>query len=97
VKDSGIGISRVDQSKLFRLFGKLSGTDSASKNTSGIGLGLSICKKIVESFGGRINVQSEGVPGLGSSFTFNVKAKELVVEEKMQNCRLEESSYENIT
>lgn len=56
VQDSGIGISEADQRKLFRLFGRLSSTFSI--NTSGIGLGLSICKKIVETFEGKISVQS---------------------------------------
>jgi signal transduction histidine kinase len=54
VSDTGIGISVADQAKLFRLFGKLSAT--SSMNTSGIGLGLSICKRIVETFGGKILV-----------------------------------------
>ena len=54
VKDTGIGITSEDQAKLFMLFGKL--TTTASLNTNGIGLGLSICKRIVESFNGRIHV-----------------------------------------
>jgi signal transduction histidine kinase len=69
VSDTGIGISEADQSKLFKLFGKLSATTSI--NTSGIGLGLNICKKIVESFGGEINVQS--TPGSGSTFSFTFR------------------------
>lgn len=57
VTDSGIGISEADQKKLFYLFGKLQSTQSM--NTNGIGLGLNICKKIVESFGGVISVYSK--------------------------------------
>ena len=45
VKDTGIGIKEEDRSKLFTLFGKLDST--AHINTSGIGLGLSICRNIV--------------------------------------------------
>lgn len=56
VQDTGIGISETDQQKLFQLFGKLS--SSRQMNTSGIGLGLSICKRILDSFGGEISVES---------------------------------------
>lgn len=52
VSDTGIGIKEEDRKKLFCLFGKLETT--AGINTSGIGLGLSICKKIVEVFDGGI-------------------------------------------
>ncbi len=42
VKDSGVGISESDQSRLFKIFGKLGHTRETF--TSGIGLGLHICK-----------------------------------------------------
>lgn len=45
MKDTGLGIKEEDKPKLFKLFGKLE--DTAHINTSGIGLGLNICKKIV--------------------------------------------------
>ena len=45
VRDTGIGIKNEDKGKLFKMFGKLE--DTAVINTSGIGLGLSICKQIV--------------------------------------------------
>eukprot|EP00347_Sterkiella_histriomuscorum_P013700 403363702 len=54
VQDTGVGIKPEDQAKLFQIFGKLECT--ASINTSGIGLGLSICKKIVESMNGSIEI-----------------------------------------
>ncbi len=50
VKDSGIGIGSEDKKKLFQLFGKLEST--AHVNTSGIGLGLNICRQIIEVLGG---------------------------------------------
>ena len=50
VEDTGVGIKEEDKSKLFVMFGKLDSTQKI--NTSGIGLGLSICKKITEAFGG---------------------------------------------
>ena len=52
VADSGIGIKKEDQEKLFKMFGKLEST--ASINTSGVGLGLSICKNIIEGMNGSI-------------------------------------------
>jgi signal transduction histidine kinase len=50
VADNGIGIKKEDQNKLFKLFGFLEQTKEI--NVKGIGLGLHICKLIVEQFGG---------------------------------------------
>ena len=61
VEDSGLGISLKEQKKIFERFYK---TDNFSQ---GGGLGLSICKVIVERMGGEISVQS--VRGEGSKFT----------------------------
>ena len=61
VEDSGLGISLKEQKKIFERFYK---TDNFSQ---GGGLGLSICKVIVERMGGEISVQS--VHGEGSKFT----------------------------
>lgn len=72
VQDTGIGISETDQQKLFQLFGKLS--SSRQMNTSGIGLGLSICKRILDSFAAEISVDS--VPQEGSQFTFSLKSSQ---------------------
>jgi len=52
VKDTGVGIKTEDLPKLFRLFGFL--TSSQKLNTKGIGLGLFICKKISQVFGGDV-------------------------------------------
>lgn len=65
--DNGIGIKEEDKNKLFKLFGFLESTQEV--NAKGIGLGLYICKKIVEKFGGLICCQSS--PMLGSKFSFN--------------------------
>lgn len=69
VKDTGIGIKKEDQEKLFVLFGKVEQTQIT--NTTGIGLGLSICKKIVEAFDGEIYL--EDTDGIGASFTFTMR------------------------
>lgn len=69
VKDTGIGIKKKDQRKLFKLFGFLNNTKQM--NTKGIGLGLAICKKIVTEFDGDVGVQSK--VNEGSTFTFSFK------------------------
>ena len=66
VKDTGVGIAAQDMDQLFTRFGKLQRT--ATINSEGLGLGLTIVKQIVESAGGEVTVFSEGV-GKGSTFT----------------------------
>ncbi len=66
--DSGCGIASEDFSKLFRRFGQLDG--GKSRSTSGVGLGLSIAKSLVEAHGGEIGVDSE--VGRGSTFWFTL-------------------------
>jgi signal transduction histidine kinase len=68
VTDSGIGISRQDQPKIFEEFGQLK--KDPSDSAKGVGLGLSIAKRLVELHGGNIWVVSE--PGVGSTFTFTI-------------------------
>ncbi len=68
VHDRGIGIAAVDQSKLFQRFQRLETTMEAS--LQGVGLGLVVCRRLVEAHGGRIWVESE--PGKGSSFYFTL-------------------------
>lgn len=48
VEDNGIGISQEDQSKLFKMFGKVGGSYNDKINPHGIGLGLTICNKILD-------------------------------------------------
>jgi PAS domain S-box-containing protein len=68
VKDTGIGLSSEDQSKLFIPFTQLD--SSYSKRYEGTGLGLSLCRKIADLFGGNISVQSQ--TGKGSIFYFTM-------------------------
>ena len=66
VRDGGEGIAPDDIPKLFRKFSQI---DSGStRKVGGTGLGLVICKGIVEQHGGSIGVES--VPGEGSTFYF---------------------------
>jgi two-component system sensor histidine kinase/response regulator len=68
VIDNGIGISPQDQQKIFEEFGQVKKTDG--DNARGVGLGLSIAKRLVELHGGNVWVVSE--PGGGSTFTFTI-------------------------
>jgi signal transduction histidine kinase len=68
ISDQGLGLT---QEECDRLFSKFYRTDSARKFASGTGLGLALCKLIVEAHGGTIKVESEG-PGLGSAFSFSL-------------------------
>ena len=68
VKDSGIGIAPEDQPKVFEKFKQVG--DTLTDKPKGTGLGLPICKEIVEYHGGRIWVESE--PGHGSTFSFTL-------------------------
>jgi PAS domain S-box-containing protein len=67
VKDHGRGISPEDQAKLFQSFERL---QESSSNKPGLGLGLLVCKRLVEAHGGKIWVESE--PGKGSTFYFSL-------------------------
>ena len=72
VSDQGLG---MDSAHLDRIFDRFYQVDSAStRKVGGSGLGLSICKAIVEAHGGRIWAESQ--PGLGSTFHFTLPLKE---------------------
>jgi signal transduction histidine kinase len=69
VKDSGVGLSEMDKTKLFADYGNID--SSFVRKLGGPGEGLSFAKKKVESLGGRLWCESS--PKLGSSFHFTVK------------------------
>jgi PAS domain S-box-containing protein len=67
VEDNGVGIAAENQDRVFKPFIRL-----ASRDVPGTGLGLAVCKKIVEGFGGTIWIESE--LGAGSIFCFTIVA-----------------------
>jgi PAS domain S-box-containing protein len=76
VRDTGIGIQTDRISQLFRPFTQADA--STSRRYGGTGLGLALSSRIVELMGGQMWVESEGVPGKGSTFHFIILAKPAV-------------------
>ena len=74
VADEGRGVSAKELPRLFRKFSRINGADGKTE-VGGEGLGLSVCKGIVEAHGGRIWAVSDG-PGLGTRFTFTIPVVE---------------------
>lgn len=72
VKDTGSGISSENMPRLFQKFGMLPESYVANKTASGTGLGLYICRSIIEIHKGKIWATSEG-EGKGSEFSFTLK------------------------
>ncbi len=85
--DKGIGIGKENLNKIFDMFKQV---ESAYKRYyGGVGLGLAICKKLVEALNGEIWVESE--PGKGSKFGFSLPIPQ------HENKQIEKEDSENIT
>jgi CheY-like chemotaxis protein len=72
VSDTGVGIAPDQTARLFRPFSQVDA--SPTRAHGGTGLGLAISRRLTELMGGRIRVESAGVPGRGSTFHFTIVA-----------------------
>jgi signal transduction histidine kinase len=72
VHDHGLGIPAADANKLFNRFVRLERDIAGS--VRGTGVGLYMCRVLAEAMGGRIWVESPGIPGEGSTFSFALPA-----------------------
>ena len=75
VKDTGIGIAKKNQDKLFKLFGFVQ--DDQNLNVNGIGLGLMISQLIVKKFDGNVTFDSQEGEGSTFCFTFKLETNEI--------------------
>ncbi|MBI3243064.1 MAG: GAF domain-containing protein [Chloroflexi bacterium] len=73
VRDTGLGIPLDRVHRLFQSFSQVDA--STSRKYGGTGLGLAISKRLSELLGGAMWVESDGVPGKGSTFYFTIRAE----------------------
>ena len=96
VTDQGRGVPADRMEGLFRPYSRVDGKDG-ERRIAGAGLGLAICKGIVEAHGGRIWAESEG-EGRGSRFTFTIPVSEQALPDAVDSdygvpkARLEDSA-----
>lgn len=81
VADDGPGIPDESKKQIFEMF--YTGTNQIADSRRSLGLGLSLCRSIVNAHGGSISV-SDGVPH-GAVFTFTLPVEEVQINESMCN------------
>lgn len=82
VEDTGMGVNKEDQKKLFQKFAR--GKDAFLVNTEGSGLGLYVAQMMIASHKGNIWVESEGM-GKGSNFCFSLPVANSVTAKQLKN------------
>ena len=82
VTDSGVGISKEDQARIFEPFSRIF---HGSRRQPGVGLGLTIVRQLVQAMGSDIEVDS--TPGRGSSFSFALVLREMAEYESSPSAR----------
>ncbi|CAI2387204.1 unnamed protein product [Moneuplotes crassus] len=93
VEDTGIGIAKENQKNLFQIFGKLD-QDDKNINGKGTGLGLNICKKLVEALGGTIELTSEETKGTEVTFTIRNQVEHIPPSrQRLMNQQIQDSSH----
>jgi signal transduction histidine kinase len=80
VVDNGIGIADGQKERIFGKFFR--GDNAMKKDTQGSGLGLFMCKNIIESHGGQVGFESTA--GQGSTFFFSLPIKAMIKEERLK-------------
>lgn len=93
VEDTGKGISKCNHDLIFERFRQED--ESNERNFGGAGLGLSICKGIVELMGGKIWMES--IEGNGSTFYFTLPASILVKSEENEVTMVQEKDFYDFT
>ena len=92
-KDDGQGISRDALPRIFSQFSQ--GDEKISRDTSGLGLGLSIVKTLVEKHGGTVKADSDGI-GKGSIFTVTLPLSETKVKYQTNERSIPESEEQRL-
>ncbi len=80
VRDTGLGIPPDRCDRLFQSFSQVD--TSTTRRYGGTGLGLVISKRLSELLGGSMWVESSGIPGEGSTFSFTIQAKRLADQQR---------------
>ncbi|MBQ4821059.1 response regulator [Aquimarina sp. MMG016] len=91
VIDSGIGISKKDQEELFNRFSQFH--DESIMAGEGSGLGLTICKKLVNLMDGKFGVKSEVGKGSNFWFTFEAKTSNVTTVQKVKTTNTKDHKY----